>query len=217
METNKPNIKPWEKYYYSKKGQATKKAYTQSQRGKESRKKAVRKYINSEHGKATRKAYVQGERGKEKIRAARKVRYVRNKGKIKIRGRIWRMNHREIVKKRKREWARSPNGRLSRRTYWKKSPLAMFRLYERVAKRKNLTFDILFEDFNKLIFLPCVYCGYKPTPPERNGLDRIDNTKGYELSNTDPCCHPCNQMKGKLSVSNFICKCKEIIRHMEKK
>jgi len=185
-------------------------------KNKSNRQAVYKKYINSELGKATRKAWVKSKRGKEIMGLASKKYHILHKSEIKERSKLWRSNHREEVKKRKREWARSPSGRLQARKYWKKSTKAMFHLYENVSKRKNLKFSISFEDFNKLIFLPCNYCGHKPTPPERNGLDRMDNTKGYELSNVVPCCTPCNQMKSKLTVKDFVCKCREIIKHMEK-
>ena len=54
-------------------------------------------------------------------------------------------------------------------------------------------------DFDNLSKNDCFYCG-KPGP---NGIDRVDNNKGYELSNCVPCCKHCNYVKGALSVKNL--------------
>jgi hypothetical protein len=37
-----------------------------------------------------------------------------------------------------------------------------------------------------------------------NGLDRVDNARGYESGNVVPCCDPCNRMKGTLSREAFL-------------
>lgn len=36
-----------------------------------------------------------------------------------------------------------------------------------------------------------------------NGLDRLDNTKGYTKDNVAPCCTVCNSAKGTLTVTEF--------------
>jgi hypothetical protein len=37
-----------------------------------------------------------------------------------------------------------------------------------------------------------------------NGLDRVDNTKGYIISNIVSCCGQCNRAKGILSQEEFL-------------
>lgn len=36
-----------------------------------------------------------------------------------------------------------------------------------------------------------------------NGIDRVDNSVGYVLSNCVPCCSTCNRMKGTMSSEEF--------------
>lgn len=36
-----------------------------------------------------------------------------------------------------------------------------------------------------------------------NGIDRVDNTKGYTIDNVVPCCGICNMAKGKLNQQEF--------------
>ena len=40
-----------------------------------------------------------------------------------------------------------------------------------------------------------------------NGIDRIDNSKGYEKYNSVSCCEKCNRMKNILGKAEFIKQC----------
>ena len=46
-----------------------------------------------------------------------------------------------------------------------------------------------------------------------NGIDRLDNSKGYEKENTVTCCGICNKMKLTLTLKEFIEQCSQIYRH----
>lgn len=37
-----------------------------------------------------------------------------------------------------------------------------------------------------------------------NGIDRVDNTRGYEKGNVVPCCGTCNLLKGARTVDEFL-------------
>lgn len=84
---------------------------------------------------------------------------------------------------------------------------AAFRKYKQSAKQRNLVFDLTLEDH----FIPgglytfwqksCYYCG---EGIETVRLDRLDNTKGYILSNVVPCCRICNFMKLELTENQFM-------------
>lgn len=59
----------------------------------------------------------------------------------------------------------------------------------------------------------CFYCGNHPNYFTRykkngsykyNGIDRVDNTKGYIIDNVVPCCWECNTMKMSLSIDEFV-------------
>ncbi len=49
-----------------------------------------------------------------------------------------------------------------------------------------------------------------------NGVDRYDNSMGYTLANSKPCCTFCNNAKHKYSISEFLSKINKIQRHQEK-
>jgi len=51
-----------------------------------------------------------------------------------------------------------------------------------------------------LIKQPCHYCGNQ----ENNGIDRKDNTLGYTIDNSLPCCGRCNISKNDMSYDDFI-------------
>lgn len=59
------------------------------------------------------------------------------------------------------------------------------------AKLKGM-FDITFEQYCNLINSGCHYCSVDISLDGGYNLDRIDNDKGYELSNVVPCCSTCN-------------------------
>jgi len=125
----------------------------------------------------------------------------------------WKEDNKEKIRKWKRDWANTENGKKQQRKYRQKSPLAMFSLYKASAKKRGLTFNISKETFVHMIYSSCSYCGYHPEKPERNGIDRIDNNKGYFKMNIVPCCKLCNQMKSKRTVIEFINQCFKIARH----
>jgi hypothetical protein len=74
--------------------------------------------------------------------------------------------------------------------------------YKSMAKKRNLLFDLSFEEFKNLIVQNCFYCGSMPN--NFNGLDRIDSSKGYFLDNVTPSCKNCNLGKQSLSQQEFL-------------
>lgn len=79
------------------------------------------------------------------------------------------------------------------------------------AKGKNIPVDISISDFEYLIKQPCYYCGSLPISKNyidigfnANGIDRVDNTKGYVKGNCVPCCTKCNTAKGIQNLEDFI-------------
>lgn len=60
-------------------------------------------------------------------------------------------------------------------------------------------------DVYKMIVSSCSYCGTIPDyPNERNGIDRIDSSIGYEPMNVRPCCIKCNRSKSNMSEEDFF-------------
>jgi hypothetical protein len=89
----------------------------------------------------------------------------------------------------------------------------LFKQYMGGATRRNLVFELDIKNFSKIIKLNCFYCGSPPFKKIQygknpaclyNGIDRLDNSIGYLLSNCVSCCTICNKAKLDLSLQNFI-------------
>jgi hypothetical protein len=65
----------------------------------------------------------------------------------------------------------------------------------------------------KLMTNPCFYCDFLSTETV-NGIDRMDNSTNYTISNCVSCCKRCNFMKTALDTNTFIKRCAHIaLRH----
>lgn len=77
------------------------------------------------------------------------------------------------------------------------------------ANKKGLDCKLSFEQYFDFVKSPCAYCGgftnnkSKRGRYRHNGVDRIDNTQGYILSNCVACCAICNKAKGSLTLAEF--------------
>lgn len=86
--------------------------------------------------------------------------------------------------------------------------------YKAKAQRVNREFNLTKEEFAKLIWGNCAYCGIPPSNYYKesdyngglryNGIDRVDNDKGYTLDNCVSCCELCNRAKLKQSLPDFL-------------
>lgn len=91
---------------------------------------------------------------------------------------------------------------------------AVFCSYKYNAKKRNLKFNIEFDHFIKICESKCFYCGATKSNIknakdlygkwEYNGIDRIDNAKGYNNDNCVSSCRLCNKMKGTMEYKDFI-------------
>jgi hypothetical protein len=83
------------------------------------------------------------------------------------------------------------------------------------AAKKGLPYELSEGYFISLTKLSCIYCGTEPKEYKTqdtstngafigNGIDRLDNTKGYILGNVVPCCSCCNMAKGKRTFEDFV-------------
>lgn len=89
----------------------------------------------------------------------------------------------------------------------------LMRKYEAHARYRNLEFNLSSNQFNNLTKQTCYYCGKEPFQVVNlrgcngtytyNGIDRLDNTRGYTIDNCVPCCGTCNKAKMKMSVNEF--------------
>jgi hypothetical protein len=91
---------------------------------------------------------------------------------------------------------------------------AVFRDYQNTANRKQQLFNLSLDQFKSLVLSKCYYCGTNPSNITkrqnhngqilRNGIDRLDNSVGYILSNCVPCCKECNYKKSSQGHEQFV-------------
>lgn len=77
------------------------------------------------------------------------------------------------------------------------------------AEDRGKVVEITDDEIYRLSQSLCLFCGAAPSTPVkeghyRNGIDRLDNTKGYIPGNVAPCCHVCNMMKHRRTVEEFL-------------
>ena len=90
----------------------------------------------------------------------------------------------------------------------------LYNTYRFMAKKRNLEFQLTKEEFAELTKENYWYCGRPPSQIRKNhkardyylynGIDRVDNSKGYVSNNCTPCCGMCNKMKNAYSGEDFI-------------
>jgi len=98
----------------------------------------------------------------------------------------------------------------------------VYRIYKRNAKLRNLDFKLSKDDVKILTKENCYYCNSEPTNKSStrnlaadqenqirglyiyNGIDRLDNNRGYEPYNVVSCCRKCNQAKMDMEFTEFL-------------
>jgi hypothetical protein len=111
-----------------------------------------------------------------------------------------------------REWV-SKHALSRRKPLGESSFHAFYKGYYYGAKKRKLEFSLTKEQFSYLVQQKCVYCGVDPMdvfqPQARyggyihNGIDRVDNSKGYTLDNSVTACRTCNLAKGTMTSREF--------------
>ncbi len=87
-----------------------------------------------------------------------------------------------------------------------------WRNIQRGAMERNMLITIEFNDYINLALQPCYYCGFQ-SEYKLNGIDRIDNNKGYIQINCVSCCKMCNLMKHINHPLAFIDKVNAIVNY----
>jgi hypothetical protein len=114
---------------------------------------------------------------------------------------------------------------LSRRKQYS-AELRLFSTYKTSAKVRKLNIELTFEQFRSIIGRDCWYCGSKPSKrffSKRrlssllcSGVDRKNNTDGYTLENSLPCCWECNERKRATNYDYFINWIKKVSENLRK-
>lgn len=102
----------------------------------------------------------------------------------------------------------------------------MLRHMQSTARRRNYEWQLTKEQVHALTQQSCYYCGAKPNQGNYstvvngayiyNGLDRINNDRGYTIDNVVPCCVICNKAKNTLTTEQFKIWIRRIYEHFGK-
>jgi hypothetical protein len=101
--------------------------------------------------------------------------------------------------------------------------------YRKAALDRGFSFELDLKEFTDIASRDCHYCGATPrlvryldkcksaTREEReryaNGIDRVDNAKGYSRHNCVPCCKRCNYAKRDVSYADFVAWIDQLVAH----
>ncbi len=101
----------------------------------------------------------------------------------------------------------------------------LMEMYKWNAKVKGVPFELTREQFSAIIAMNCHYCGAAPSmtkvgkdiwsPLTYNGIDRVQNARGYMTDNAVPCCRICNIAKRDLSANEFLEWVFRVYRHQQ--
>jgi len=90
----------------------------------------------------------------------------------------------------------------------------ILRSYRSGALRRGHEWGLTDDEFDQLTSAACFYCDALPSTVFRsgknngefvyNGIDRVNNRRGYVPGNVVSCCKLCNLAKGRLSYADFI-------------
>jgi hypothetical protein len=134
----------------------------------------------------------------------RKIYYSNNKSKIIGKMKEWAAANKDKInsynKEKRKEWSSRSKEKL--KEYSKKYKSTVSSRYKRLQKsaiKRNIDFDLSFDDYSNLIKNECYYCdGYFGKVKLGSGLDRINNNIGYYMNNVVSCCKICNQLKSNI-------------------
>lgn len=97
----------------------------------------------------------------------------------------------------------------------------LFKTYQEKAIERGYSFNLTREQVIKLLAGNCFFCGKEPLQIKKskrsqliyNGIDRVDNSKGYSIENCVSCCGPCNSNKSGVTIDM----CKKILEFVNEK
>lgn len=127
----------------------------------------------------------------KEIRLQRQARYAANVTALRKRAKQWRDAN---VDRTKRYTMKHENGR-------RHSLGRMWTAYRKRSRVNGQVFSLPRTLFDDLVTDVCFYCAAAPAPT--NGIDRVNNSRGYEEDNVVSCCKWCNTAKSVRSRTEF--------------
>ena len=102
---------------------------------------------------------------------------------------------------------------------------SLFQQYQLHAQERNLAWELSKETFRALTQQICYYCGCNPSQKFRpgtiastfvyNGVDRLNSSQGYHVSNVVTACKHCNYAKRTRSFADFTSWVQAVFHHLK--
>jgi len=99
----------------------------------------------------------------------------------------------------------------------------LIRTMKRGARQRGYIWQLTKEQVRILTQQSCYYCGAQPIQQGTssacngaylyNGLDRVNNERGYEINNVIPCCGICNYAKRTMTQDDFLAWISRVYNH----
>jgi len=120
---------------------------------------------------------------------------------------------RETVQRYRRKYPEKTKARY-RLEELKRDPVKRtWKAYRANARYKGIEYSLPRELHDDLVTDACYYCGELPAPT--NGIDRVDNARGYVISNVVTACFRCNSSKSSGSREAFLAWARNVVAHSE--
>lgn len=96
---------------------------------------------------------------------------------------------------------------------------------KRGASERGILMLLPDDDIRKLVMQECFYCGDRSSNRststrgdyiECNGIDRVDNARGYTKDNCVPCCSRCNTIKMHYPINELLERLERILSNKSK-
>lgn len=110
----------------------------------------------------------------------------------------------------------------------------LYSTYKKKAKYRNIPFSLTYDETKYLLLNNCHYCNVAPNTYSNpfvgcglsvdrckeafvwyNGIDRVDNSRGYDPDNCVSCCAICNRMKMTLTLTDFKSQITKIYNNLQ--
>ena len=116
------------------------------------------------------------------------------------------------------------NNTYNRKAFGHSSFKRVFSSYKSNAKYKGRQFQLSEDEARRFFESQCYYCGNYPSTkcdhPKLygyyvyNGIDRLDNKRGYVVDNCVSCCERCNKKKMTDSYTDFVDWIEQVYHHL---
>ena len=90
-----------------------------------------------------------------------------------------------------------------------RTPKGSYVAFTSTSKYRGIANELSFDQFMSLWQKPCYYCG---DSIKTVGIDRVNSSVGYVLTNVVPCCYPCNVAKMDSTQEAEIVRCNKVAK-----